>query len=111
MSGYRLLLAMNVRVGEWVYGCPRDRQVKGVVMGADAAGRVMLDILYRDNSSEMVPIGEFVYVAEPRLKRPELTLIPQTRDPAWSAYHREARNYRDALAQDAASWKAFPKEG
>lgn len=111
MGGYRLLLAMNVRVGEWVYDCPRDRQVKDVVMGADADGKVMLDILYRDNSSEIVPIGKFVFVAEPRLKQPELTLIPQTRDPGWSRYHRSARNYRDTLARDAASWNAFPEEG
>lgn len=110
---YRNVIAMNVRAGEFVFGCPRDRQVKEVVTGVDVESADLLrtELFYVDNSYDVLPAMTAVQVAGPAMKRPELTLISQTRDPGWSRYHRAARQYRDTLAQDAASWSIPKRSG
>lgn len=111
MSRYSCVLAMNVRVGEWIFICPRDKQVKGIITSVDETSPelLMMEIVYVDGSQVVLPGTCPVFVAHPVLKRPELTLIPQMRDPGWSRYHRSAREYRDSLARDAASWNAYPE--
>lgn len=104
---YRIMTAMDVRPGEWVFHSPRDMQVKETVTGVDLASpdRLLTEMVYADGSFAVLPATAFVLVAEPELKRPELTLIPQAADPGWSRYHRNRVWAREVWKRMAEMWR------